>query len=553
MTNTELKNVFGKTPQNEPIIGKEAKMAKNYAGGYSFKLDKWKVLDRFLILGTEEGTYYTTERKLTVKNAKNVMALIQEEGIKVVDRIIEVSSKGLAPKNNQALFCLAMCASFGNDKVKKYAFDNLNKVARIGTHLFLFVSYIRTMRGWGRGLKRAILNWYKNTKNLPLQVLKYRNREGWTHRDILRCIHAKPFDRTSEMLFEYLVNKTNRYISEDLKEPETKFGLDDSEKWDKDKEFFEDFLKVQNGKEKEIIDILKNNKISHEMIPNEFKSKAVWEALVKTDSLPITALIRNLPTLTKNDILVPLGKLNTQVVQKLTNKDILNKGRVHPLNILNALYTYQGGKSFKGQSEWSPVQQISSVLEKAFYLSFKNLPKINKRVYLAVDVSSSMEWNNLHGMPAINPMVGAMTLAMCFARQCDNYCIYGFTDELKELKITKDDTLSAIQQEISNLSFGRTDCAMPMLHALDKNIKADAFIVLTDNETWAGKIHPVEAIKRYRQKTGINAKLIVVGMTATDFTIANPEDQNMLDIVGFDSSAPKIIETFLNDSIERKQ
>lgn len=43
---------------------------------------------------------------------------------------------------------------------------------------------------------------------------------------------------------------------------------------------------------------------------------------------------------------------------------------------------------------------------------------------------------------------------------------------------------------------------------------------------------------------GIDAKLIVVGMTATKFTIANPDDPGMLDIAGFDTAAPGIMSEF---------
>ena len=53
-----------RTPQNQPIPG--STQVKNYAGGYAWEVDKWKQLDRFLILGSEGGTYYVGEAKLTV-------------------------------------------------------------------------------------------------------------------------------------------------------------------------------------------------------------------------------------------------------------------------------------------------------------------------------------------------------------------------------------------------------------------------------------------------------------------------------------------------------
>jgi 60 kDa SS-A/Ro ribonucleoprotein len=92
--------------------------------------------------------------------------------------------------------------------------------------------------------------------------------------------------------------------------------------------------------------------------------------------------------------------------------------------------------------------------------------------------------------------------------------------------------------------FGRTDCSLPMIWATEKNIPVDTFIIWTDNETWAGNIHPSIALKKYRQKTGIDSKLIVCATEASKFTIADPKDRGMLDIAGFDSAVPQIIRSF---------
>ena len=92
---------------------------------------------------------------------------------------------------------------------------------------------------------------------------------------------------------------------------------------------------------------------------------------------------------------------------------------------------------------------------------------------------------------------------------------------------------------------GNTDCAQPMLYAHKKNLKVDTFIIYTDCETWCGKIHPDQALRKYRKASGIDAKLIVVAMTSNGFTLADPNDAGMLDMVGFDSAAPEIIRQFV--------
>ena len=92
---------------------------------------------------------------------------------------------------------------------------------------------------------------------------------------------------------------------------------------------------------------------------------------------------------------------------------------------------------------------------------------------------------------------------------------------------------------------GSTDCALPMLWAAEKNIEADAFVILTDSETWAGTIHPTQALAKYRKQFNNDAALIVVGMTATEFTIADPTDPRQLDVVGFDTATPNLISGFI--------
>ena len=86
-----------------------------------------------------------------------------------------------------------------------------------------------------------------------------------------------------------------------------------------------------------------------------------------------------------------------------------------------------------------------------------------------------------------------------------------------------DDALAVVDA----MPFGGTDCALPMLYAAEQGLEVDAFVVYTDNETWAGKIHPHQALRRYRERSGIDARLIVVAMTSTGFSIADPDDAGM--------------------------
>ena len=115
---------------------------------------------------------------------------------------------------------------------------------------------------------------------------------------------------------------------------------------------------------------------------------------------------------------------------------------------------------------------------------------------------------------------------------------------LSTLAISPRQRLDDVVKRISGLTFGGTDCALPMLEALKHRWPIDLFVVYTDSETWAGQVHPAQALRQYRERMGIPAKLVVVGMASNGFSIADPTDAGMLDVVGFDTATPQVIADF---------
>ena len=120
----------------------------------------------------------------------------------------------------------------------------------------------------------------------------------------------------------------------------------------------------------------------------------------------------------------------------------------------------------------------------------------------------------------------------------------GFPTGLSALAISPRQRLDDVVATIEKLPMGGTDCALPMLWAQKHRVDVDTFCIYTDNETWAGNVHPAQALRDYRNARGIPAKLVVVGMTSTGFSIADPRDAGMIDVVGFDTSTPPVIADF---------
>jgi 60 kDa SS-A/Ro ribonucleoprotein len=518
-----------RTPQNRPI---DEKQIKNSAGGYVWELTPWQRLDRFLVLGTEGGTYYIDEQTLTVENAQNVVALLKEDGVRVVDRMVEVSVAGRAYKNNAALFVLALAFTVGDAATKRTAETALSKVARTGTHLFTFMEYVNAMRGWGRGLRRAVASWYdsKDLKDLAYQVTKYAQRNGWTHRDALRLAHPKTQDRGRDGLYRYITGHNDKLVN------------------DAD---WAAYVRVVDAIRNEtnvstIVEAIERHDLPREVIPTEMLNKAeVWDALL--EKMPMTAMIRNLATMTRVGLLAPMSKASDVIAERLTDASRLRKARIHPIQVLAALNTYQAGRGMRSSGTWTPVQTVVDALDMAFYQTFENAEATGKRILLALDVSGSMSMGSVGGVVGLTPRVASAAMALVTAATESNHAIMAFSTQFVPVNISPRQRLDDVVNRVSGLPFSGTDCALPMVWAQSQNLAFDAFVVYTDNETWYGKIHPVQALNEYRRKMGIAAKLIVVAMTGNKFSIADPNDAGMLDVVGFSTDTPNVMADFIRE------
>jgi 60 kDa SS-A/Ro ribonucleoprotein len=514
------------TPQSQPIPGREKEMIQNTAGGYTFTTNMWQQLDRFLILGSEGGSYYIGEDKLTINNAGSTIACIKADGVRTVARAVEISEAGRAVKNDAAIFVLALAIKHGNDLTRQAAYGSISRVCRTGTHLFTLTQALSDIgKGWGRGLKRAVGNWYleKGADSLAFQVAKYQQRNGWSNADLLRLSHPKSEDSAINSIFKWIVDGV---VSQAL--PRLLIG----------------FEKAKGAKTvNEVVNLITEYNLPRECVPTQFLNEAaVWEALLP--KMPLTALIRNLGNMTKSGVLTAGSAATKLVVQKLSDAEYIRKSRVHPIAILIAMKTYTSGTGRLGKGTWTAVPKIIAALDGAFYKAFANVEPTGKNFYIGIDVSGSMSWT---GSTNGNLMASecAAAVAMTIMRSEPSYYTYGFCSSMVDLGLHDAMSLNEVLKKTSGLTFGRTNCAQPMIHALKMKMDVDTFIVITDNETWAGSVQPVQALQQYREKMNKpNAKLIVLATSSNKFTIADPKDLGMLDVAGFDASVPQIISEF---------
>lgn len=537
--------------QSEPM---RPDQVENSAGGYSWEAGPWTRLRRFLILGTEGGSYYADEHKLTRESVDLIRDLAMDDGERLVEEIVDVSRSGRAPKNDEALFALAVAISHGTAATRSKAAEALPLVARTGTHLYQFVGYAQTQRGWGSTLRWAVGNWFRtlDLDGLALQAVKYRQREGWTLRDVLRKAHPDTDDPARRAIFEWITHGPG---SDGLIVPKGERAF----------ELLQAFEAAQRcSTPEQTAALVATHRLPREALLTEhLSSPAVWRAMLEA-GMPTTALIRNLGNMTRLGVLE--GEARALVVAQLAKQEAIRKARVHPLTMLLALHTYAQGRGERGRNQWTPIPAIIDALDAGFYLAFENVEATGKRICLALDISGSMDSSYVRGT-RLSAREASAALAMVAVAREPNVEVVTFScagvpggwikgdsarwgsrlrDGIEPYGMSSRQRLDDVVARMSGLPMGGTDCALPMLYALERDKDYDAFVIYTDSETWAGDPHPAEALARYRQLKGIpDAKLVVVGMVGNRFTIADPKDAGMLDVVGLDTATPTLISEFV--------
>lgn len=516
-------------PQSQPIASEQI---KNEAGGYTWPVTDWIMLERFLILGSEKGTYYSSEEKLTRQMASAAVRCLDSDPQRVANLLLDVARKNRAAKADPSLLVLALALSHKNINARLSAKVAFSEVIRTPYQLARFLNYITEkpkMRGWGRMLVGLIKKRFTemDLRDLAYHAVKYRNRDGWETRDMLRVGHPKTMDEGRNLLFNWMAKKSTE---------EQILGMPPSLR------LITGFHLVNNAKtEAEVIQLIHTYRLTWEMLPTQWlRSQSVWKALLPY--VPITALVRNLGRLTSIGLLSNLGDPDVAeyVVQRLRTQT-----KVHPFNILNASRVYQSGKGDKGHLSWTPVNEIGSALTDAFYSGFASVEPTGKRILLGIDVSGSMHGTNLVGS-SISAYEGAAVMAMAIARTEKQYQVVAFDTRDYPMTISARQELGDVVDRIRKTGGGGTNCAIPLEYARQHKLPVDGFVILTDSQTWQGNIHPANALELYRREMNMpRTKMAVMAMASNNHSIADPGDAGIINVVGFDTTGLQVIREFV--------
>ncbi len=215
-------------------IGLPGQVANN-AGGFSFPLPLEQEWMRYLIIGSksENGNFYQTGGQISTCISRCILTAVENPDTckHLIADIADVSVKGRAAKQEMTMLALAAVIVFSpTTECKRAGLDAIQSVCRIPTHWFMLLKYIRDLsqdkktpgKGMGAGVRAAFTNLYTSRTGPELAVLltKYKNREGWTHRDVISLLHINPADMKDDgarMVLEW-------FMKEDKPQRKTRTG-----------------------------------------------------------------------------------------------------------------------------------------------------------------------------------------------------------------------------------------------------------------------------------------------------------------------------------------
>lgn len=269
------------------------------------------------------------------------------------------------------------------------------------------------------GLKKALGNALLTFNEY--QVSKYNGgNKSVKFKDILRICHTKPKTKEQEKLFNEIVNDT----------------LPIADRWETELS--------ANGNNKE-----------------------TWEKLIAENKLGYMAALRNL----RNIILASPDNID-KIYAKLADKEQVLKSKQLPFRFYSAY------------DELCHIDNITNkpldTLNTAIEYSVDNLPKLKGKTVIAIDTSGSMG-DPISVKSKIKCVDIARLMAVLASRICDEYIIYTFDTNIRQIAVT---SKYGILDSVKAIPYhgGGTNLQLPLVAMLQANLKVDRLIILSDNQ-----------------------------------------------------------------------
>lgn len=300
------------------------------------------------------------------------------------------------------------------------------------------------------GLKKALGANLKRFNEFALS--KYNGgQKAVKFKDILKLTHVKPDNKAQEELFNKVLNDT----------------LETATRWETE-------------------------------VSTKGNNESTWEELIEKNQLGYMAMLRNL-----RNILNAQPKNIQKVYDKLSDPDEVLKSKQLPFRF------YSAYREVKGLT--NTTNKVLDVLERAIEHSVSNMHKLEGKTIIAFDRSGSMD-SRISSNSDVTCFDISKLLAVLASKICDEYIILSFDYNLYTHNLNSNVPILYSTEHIVGHAGGGTSLHKPLEMMIDKGLKADRLIMISDNEInsgWSGGFRGTCQTLADRYRRTINPNLYV--------------------------------------------
>lgn len=491
----------------------------NPEGFPSFKRSLEEAYLQVLLTNTVSGTFYASQSELLSETLQLHAQMASTDTDFMARALVYARSEGLM--RLQPIVGLAYLAKADLDKFRKV----FRQIIRTPGDLSDFVEIVRggvAPGGMGRAIKSTVGDWMNGMSEY--HAIKYgTGGQGYSLRDVLRVAHPKPETDKADSIFLWLTDREKWLASDEKRALATQ--IDAFERLKR--------LDVAEG-QAAAREVISNGRLPYEVVTGVVKPDvATWEELMR--QMPYMALLRHLNTLQRAEVLK--NKDNARyVADRLTNVEALKGARVLPFRLFTAYQMFTA----VDPAEWLVNEALADAMDAAFV----NMPDLGGTICIAPDVSGSMS-GRISGKSKTRYIDIAGIFSGALLKASPTALVLPFETRVVDVKLNARDTLMTTAETLARIGGGGTAVSAPISHLLDKKIKVDTFIGITDNIEWAVDGHGNQGFlptwNTYKQKVAPEAKAFLITIAPYRHAVAPSNAEDIFYIYGWSDTVLKFI------------
>ena len=429
------------------FVEPDASMTLNEAGGLAYKLSAKEALAQMAATGCLSQTFYATD----VDQIKSILALASDDSVDdefLAKLSLYARVKGFM-KDMPAILCaiLASKKSPALEKIFPFVIDN-------GKMLRNFVMAVRSgvtgRKSFGSVVRRLIRNWFD--ARTEQQLFNSSIGTDPSMADVIKMVHPQPKTPQREAMYGYLIGKP--YDESQLPKAVVEYIH---------------LLKTGVDENAVVPDVPFQYLTSLELTSNQ------WKTIAQNASWQTTRM--NLNTFLRHGVFED-AELVSVIAARLRNEDEILRAKAFPYQLMTA---------YMNASEEVP-SDIRLALQDAIEIATENVPVIDGRVALCVDVSGSMSSSvtgyRVGATSKVKCVDVAGLMASCILRQNPNSVVIPFESDVHSCSLNPRDSVITNAQKLAAMCYGGTNCSSAMKYIVENQINPDVVIYISDNESW---------------------------------------------------------------------